>query len=184
VAEGKRTLRKVITEIGRSLTNSPGILERILIRRFGDPVGFIKRGLPARGWNPDEWDYDSALYTGMKWNSLPGLLYGSLEDIYGDSIGGYLIKNTLKAAILTPGDIYGIWNIADLRVQPAVQRALVLDPAVDYFMEEHNRNFYGVKRGQLIAYDAEYDDVELLGPVEAALEEVFNEWADICLNGD
>jgi hypothetical protein len=116
---------------------------------------------------------------GMKWNSLPGLCYASLREIYGNFIGGCLIRDTLRAAILIPGEIQGMWNIDDLRMQPQVQRALVIDPAVDYFMEENNQMFYGVKRGGLYVYDEEYDEVESLGPVEPALEEVFDELAEV-----
>ena len=159
--------------------NETGIFERILIRRYGQPTDFIKWGLPARGWNPDKWDYDSALYMGMQWDGLPGWRFRSLREIYGNCIGGCLIKNTLRVALLLPMDIYACWKIDDLRMQPSVQRALELDPTVDYFMEEDNREFYGIKRGELYVYDAEYDDVESLGPVEPALEEVFNERADI-----
>lgn len=159
--------------------NETGILERILIRRYGRPMDFIDWGLPARGWNPDKWSYRSALYMGMKWNSLPGLHFRSLRAIYGDSIGGSLVRDTMRAALLLPVYKSGRRNIYELRMEPPVQRATVLDPAVDYFMDEDNREFYGVKRGQLYVYDVEYDDLECLGPVEPALEKVFNELADI-----
>ncbi len=159
--------------------NETGILERILTRRYGKPMDIIRQGLPARGWNPDKWSYKSALYMGMRWNSLPGLHFRPLRAIYGESIGGYLVRDTMRAAILLPIYKSDLWNIDELRMHPAVQRAIVLDPTIDYFMEENNMQFYGVKGGQLYVYDVEYDDLELLGPVEPALEKVFNELADI-----
>ena len=153
-----------------------GILERILIRRFGEPVVAIMDGLHAHCWNPDEFDYATCLYMGMKWEGLPGLRFGPLKEIYGNAFGGYLIKNTLKAAILHPREIYGIWNIDDLRMQPEVQHALVRDPAIDYFMEASNVWFYGIKAGDLYVFDAEMDELDLLGPIEPALEILMDEW--------
>ena len=156
----------------------------MLIRRYGKPIDTIMDNLHARCWNPDEWDYASALYMGMNWNSLPGLRFRSLKEIYGNATGGYLIKSTLKIADLLPRKIYGIWNIDNLRAQPDVERALVIDPTVDYFMDEDNRLFYGVKQGGLYVYDAEMDELDLLGPVEPALEEVFDESALVYLEED
>ena len=39
-----------------------GILEKILLRRYGQPVITMLRGLNARCWNPDDFDYASAIY--------------------------------------------------------------------------------------------------------------------------
>jgi hypothetical protein len=151
-----------------------GILERVLTRRYGQPVLSIMDGLGAKCWNPDEWDYASVLYIGMKWHGLSGTRFSSLRAIYGSSCGGYLIKNRLKAAILLPRKVYGIWNIDDLRMQQAVQHAVVMDPAIEYFMEDANVWFYGVKAGQLYVFDSVYDELDCLGPIESALENVFS----------
>jgi hypothetical protein len=152
-----------------------GILEKVLTRRYGQPVLSIMDGLAAKCWNPDEWDYASVLYLGMKWQGERETRFSSLRDIYGNSCGGYLIKNRLKAAILLPREVYGIWNIDDLRMQPAVQHAVVMDPTIDYFMEDSNVWFYGVKAGQLYVFDSIYDELDCLGPVDSALEDVFND---------
>ena len=99
-----------------------------------------------------------------------------MKQIYGDSCGGYLIKNSLKAAILLPAKTFGEWNIDDLRIQPEIQCAIAMDPAVDYFMEAHNVWFYGVKRGELYVFDGETDELDPLGPVEEALENLMDEF--------
>jgi len=122
-----------------------GILERMLIRRYGEPIVAILRGHHAHCWNPYDAHYSTVLYMGMKWNGPLGLRFRSLNEIYGNAIGGCLIKNTLKAAILHPREIYGIWNIDDLRMQPGLLHAVTLDPTIDYFMEQDNRLFYGTK---------------------------------------
>lgn len=57
-----------------------------------------------------------------------------------------------------------------------------MDPAIEYFMEENNRLFYGVKRAELYVYDDEYDDIECLGPIEPAIQTVFDEAAEIYID--
>jgi hypothetical protein len=152
-----------------------GIIEKVLMRRYGQPISAILRGLPVHGWNPDEWDYDTALYMGMKWNGFPGLRFASLKEVYGNTIGGYLIKNALKLGVLVPREIYGLWNIDDLRVQPELLHAAVLDPAIDYFMDENNVLFYGIKGDQLYKFDAETDELTCLGAIEQALEVILDD---------
>jgi hypothetical protein len=156
-----------------------GILERVLTRRYGQPVLSIMDGLAAKCWNPDEFDYASVLYLGMKWHGEVGARFSSLRGIYGGSCGGYLIKNALRAAILLPKNVYGVWNIDDLRMQPALQHAIVMDPTIDYFMESSNVWFYGHKAGELYVFDSEYDELDCLGPIESALENVFNDLLSI-----
>jgi hypothetical protein len=101
-----------------------GLLEKILTRRYGKPTVSIMDGFVALCWNPDDCDYDTVLYMGMRWSGKLGKRFASFEPIYGDAIGGYLLKNDLRAAVLPDYQIYGIWNIRDLRRQPEVKRAL------------------------------------------------------------
>ncbi len=156
-----------------------GILETILRRRYGRPVVGIRRGLHARCWNQDQFDYSTVLYIGMKWKGAEAARFATLKDLYGDALGGFLIKNTLRIAVLVPREIYGVWNIDELRALPQVQHAITLDPAVDYFMDEHNVLFYGVKRGDLYVFDSETDELDCLGPVEPALEAILANWETI-----
>lgn len=155
-----------------------GILERVLIRQYGQPISCIRRGMAAKAWNTDRPDDEAVLYMGMKWNGIFEARFSSLKPIYGDSCGGYLVKNTLKAAILMPRKIYGVWNIDDLRIQPEVQRAIIRDPAVEYFMDENNVCFYGVKAGLLYCFDDETDEFDCLGPTEQALEEIMDSYKE------
>ncbi len=153
-----------------------GLLENVLIRRYGKPVPSIRRGLPARCWNPDEFDYASVLYLGMKWQSEVGARFSSLKEVYGDACGGFLIKNTLKVAILLPREVYGLWNIDELRMQPEVQHAQTIDPGIDFFMDANNMFFYGIKAGHLYVFDSETDELDPLGPIESALENLMEEF--------
>jgi len=153
-----------------------GLLEKILIQRYGQPKVIIRRGIIAKSWRTPYPDDESLLYLGMIWKGELGLRFGSLEDIYGDAVGGYLIKNTLKVAVLTDQEIYGLWNINQLRELPAVQYALTKDPGIDYFMDSDNVWYYGIKKGELYVFDAEFDELDSLGPVEPALHTLMDEW--------
>jgi len=57
-----------------------------------------------------------------------------------------------------------------------VQSALLMDPAIDYFMEAANVWYYGLKGTELYVFDSEFDELDSLGPVEPALEEVIDRW--------
>ncbi len=105
----------------------PGLLEQVLTRRYGQPVTSIRDGMGARLWNTEHPDDEAVLYIGMKWLRPSETRFSPLREIYGDSCGGYLIKNTLKAAILLPQKIYGIWNIDDLGMRPEIQCAIAMD---------------------------------------------------------
>ena len=56
-----------------------------------------------------------------------------------------------------------------------MHHAVVKDPAVDYFMDEANVRFYGMKKGQLCVFDAEFDELDSLGPVEPALHTLMDQ---------
>jgi hypothetical protein len=36
--------------------------------------------------------------------------------------------------------------------------------------------YYGVKRGELYVFDTAYDELDSLGPIEPALEELVDQW--------
>ncbi len=153
-----------------------GLLERVMTRRYGRPTMGIRHGLPAKCWNLHDPDHAAAFYVGMKWNSAAGAQYTPLKEIYGDVFGGFLIKNILKVAVLLPREVYGLWNIEELRDLPQVRHALVRDPAVDYFMDAANVWYYGHRRGDLYVYDTATDELDSLGPIEQALEELLEDW--------
>ena len=87
-----------------------------------------------------------------------------------------MIKNCLKAAVLVPREFFAVWNIDELRLRPAVLRALAKDPAIEFFMEAYNVWFYGIKKGELYVFDAETDELDSLGPIEPALETIMDEF--------
>jgi hypothetical protein len=164
------------TETGGIPRMKTGLLERILTRRYGPPLSCIRDGMAAKSWNYAHPDDEAVLYMGMTWKGRPGLYYASLQDIYGDAYGGILIKNTLRAAVLVPRHLFAVWDIDELRELPAVQHALVMDPAIDYFMDAYNVYYYGIKAGDLYVFDAEMDELDCLGPIESAIETLMDEF--------
>ncbi|MEW6113293.1 MAG: hypothetical protein AB1664_14275 [Thermodesulfobacteriota bacterium] len=160
-----------------------GLLEKILTRRYGQPTPCIRDRMVARSWNTDRPENEAVLYVGMEWRGVLGARFASLKEIYGDAFGGFLVGDSLRAALLAPTKVWALWNIDDFRIQPEVQHALVKDPAIDYFMDESNVYFYGIKAGRLYVFDAETDELDCLGPVEQALETLLDEqealWRDL-----
>ena len=154
----------------------PGILERVLTRRYGQPVTRVVEGLTALCWNPEEPDYASTLYFPMRWNGRLGARFASLMAIYGDTLGGFLINDSLKVALLVPRYIFGVGRIDELQMRPAVRRALQIDPAIVFFMNASGVWYYGYKQGDLYVFDSEFDELDSLGPIEPALQTVLDEW--------
>jgi hypothetical protein len=153
----------------------PGLLEKVLTRCYGPPIPCIRDGLAAKSWNYAHPDEEALLYMGMKWEGKPSLRFSSLREIYGQASGGYLIKNALKVAVLTPRRIYGVWPMDEFQIQPEILHALTIDPGVDYFMDQYNVLFYGLKKGALYVFDSEMDEFDSLGPIETALERLMDE---------
>lgn len=157
-----------------------GLFERILTRRYGQPSPRVHDGLMSKCWNEGDQDREARLYFGMKWHGLAGLRFAPLREIYGNSYGGVLIKDTLKAAVLLPRQLFAVWNIDELRSLPAVQHAVLRDPGIHYFMDQHNVLYYGVKAGQLYVFDTVIDELDPLGPVDQAIETLMDEWEAVC----
>lgn len=155
-----------------------GILERILTRRFGEPDPIITDGLAALRWESERPDESSLLYLGMKWHGLLGTRFAGLREIYGRACGGLLIGDSLKVAMLLPRRLFAIWNIDQLRMLEAIQRALVKDPSIEYFMDAANVWYYGHKAGELYVFDHPTDELDSLGPIEPALETLIDQWEE------
>jgi hypothetical protein len=151
------------------------MIERILNRRYGAPTPSIKSPYVQLTWHAKHEDDSCKLYFDGRLRKK-GHPYLSVKEIYGDAIGGFLIGDSLKIASLCPQEIYGLWPIDELRTLPVIEHAAVMDPRVDYFMDASNVWYYGVKRGELYVFDTAYDELDSLGPVEPALEELMDEW--------
>jgi hypothetical protein len=153
-----------------------GLLERVLIRRYGEPVLRMSEGMATKCWNTEQPDDEAVLYVGIKWHGRLGTRFASLKGIYGDAFGGYLIKNTLKVSVVLPRNVYGLWRIDEIQMLSPVKQALEMDPAIDFFMDEDNVLYYGHKEGELYVFDRDTDELDSLGPIEPALHTRMDEW--------
>jgi len=153
-----------------------GLLERILIRRYGRAVRRRKEGMEAQCWNQETPDEKSVLYMGMNWNSRLGRRFASLRDIYGNSFGGFLVGDSIKVAMLLPRKIWGLRRVDELQFLLPIRKALETDPEVEFFMDASNVWYYGHKAGELWVFDSETDELDSLGPVEPALDRLIEQW--------
>lgn len=155
--------------------NELGILERLLVRRYGEPELKYEDGMLERVWRPGT-PFVSHLYYSTDWTKPPAANFRIHQPIYGASSGGTLVGDSMKIATPWSKEVYGIGNLHTFRERVEVQRALELDPELAFFMHASGVWYFGHKHGRLFVYDAPFDELDELGPIESALEEVIAEW--------
>lgn len=151
----------------------PGLLEKVLIERYGPPE--IQHTAPLRrkywcGGTPKE----SCLFEEPELplrSEFPGL-----NEVYGTACGGFLIGTSLKVATTSIQEIFGLYALPELSSQPEVVRALSMDSGIQFFMDASNVWFYGTKKATLWVYDAEADELDALGDIRIALHDLLAEW--------
>jgi len=156
---------------------SSGLFEGILRRRYGAPRISREGPFVQWCWNDAQPEASSVLYLGNEGRPQALERFPGLATIYGDAVGGFLIGDSLKLAMLVPHHVYGLYHIAELLSQPELLLARRLDPAVEFFMDAANVWYYGQKGGNLYVFDAETSELDALGPLQVALEELLGEWA-------
>jgi hypothetical protein len=165
-------------ELEEATKMKAGLLEKILVRRYGRPKISVDGALVQQSWNVDEVDGSSILYMGMKWEGRLGARFTSLRKIYGNAYGGFLVGNSLKIAVLMPRKIWGLWRIDELEMLPPVRKVSTIDPAIDFFMDSANVWYYGHKAGELYVFDTETDELDCLGAIEPAIETLMDQWEE------
>jgi hypothetical protein len=153
-----------------------GIIETLLIERYGQPTAcFSEQGSELR-WNSNDARRQCRLFKSLAWTIELRSKLGVLEPIYGDASGGILIGDSLKIAMLTAPDIFGLYSIADLQCRPEIERAKELHSELCFFMDSSNVWYYGVADGDLYVYDAEIEELDNLGRLKSALQRVLDEY--------
>ena len=155
-----------------------GIIETVLTHRFGPPVIGTYEGIGARIWNPHDEARRCTLLVGAQWDTGLAKQHRHLQELYGNSSGGFVLGNMLKLSSLTQSPVWGVHAITEFQACPAVRRALVVGPKVDYCMDSANVWFYGYQAGSLYCYDVDNDDAENLGEAEAAMDVILSHWLD------
>lgn len=156
-------------------TNELGILERVLIRHYGQPDESSEDGMLQKVWRADTASF-SHLYYSADWSRPPASDFRVHQPIYGASCGGTLVGDSLKVATPWSKKVYGIYNLREFGEHVEVKRALALDPELAFFMTASNVWFYGHKHGRLFEYDAPFEELDDIGPIESALGELIERW--------
>lgn len=149
-----------------------GIIEQILIRRYGKPVLGFANGLTECIWNSDS-DKECTLYKDANDTSPP--LHPELSDIYGDVLGGTLAGGDLKLAMVRGPALFGLYTVTEL--EEAVRfRFPFTDSDIRFFIDSGNVWFYGKKGADLYVLDMETEEIDSLGDLEGGLTRVLDEW--------
>ena len=160
-------------------TNELGILERILMRRYGHPDETYEAGMLRKIWKAGTPSF-SDLYYSADWTKPPASDFRVHQPIYGTSCGGTLVGDSVKVSMPSFKKVFGVGHLHTFVERPEVQRALELDPELAFFMDASGVQYYGHKEGRLFEYDAAFDELNDLGPIESAIEEIVERWEAAC----
>jgi len=154
-----------------------GLVEVVLAERYGAPTIVPGTEFLEYRWNEKSEPFHCVLYKTIadirSWDAEPRVL----EKIYGDALGGFLLLDSLKLAMLAGPPVYGLYGIDELRGQPEVLAAKRLDPDIEFFMDAANVWFYGIRdKGQLYVYDSETAELTELGPLGQAFRQLLQQW--------
>ncbi len=152
-----------------------GILERVLVRRYGEPDETYMEGMRAKIWGAGTASV-SVLYYSADWTRPPASEFRVHQPIYGTCCGGTLVDDSLKVAMPSSEKLFGIYRLHELGERMEVKHAMALDPELAFFMDASNVCYYGHKHGRLFVYDTTFDELYESGPIESALEEIIAQW--------
>jgi hypothetical protein len=153
-----------------------GIIEHILIRRYGPAEAVVSPSGVDAYWRRGESSLNCHLYGELVWSEDLRQSFGTLEVIYGNKRGGFLMHDWFRIATLVGPPVFGLYEIRALQSTPEVRRANQLDPDICFFMDSANVSYYGVRDGILCCYDTDPADLYSLGPIRQALESLLEEF--------
>ncbi len=162
--------------LGHEEVDMTGLISKLLNKRYGQPTVERLECLTEYRWNGATECLRCVFYDSLSWDTELCAEFGPLEAVYGTLGGGILLGGALKVSLLNGQSIFGLYSTKALQNQPEVKCANRRDPEICFFMDSANVWFYGVKGSQLYVYDAETDELDLLGPLEHELEELLKQW--------
>jgi hypothetical protein len=177
-----------MAEIGESrcpnekarLSNMIGILEHILESRYGLPRIISSGPLLEYRWNDSDELRSCVLHKNrsekIDWGRNLSPQRAGLQPIYGDAIGGFLVGDSLKVAMLGAEKLWGLYTLAKIQDLQPVHRALQLEPGISFFMDSANVWYYGAKNGDLWEYDEPFDELNNLGDIAVQINELMSRW--------
>lgn len=155
-----------------------GEIEEVLIHRYGKPDFLEAVPFAQCRWVGVDRAGASTLYKFMDWDTVSDDRLLTLRSLYGDAVGGSLVGDSLKIAMIRGPKVYGLYSIEALWSQEDVQRARDMDDGVVFFMDASNVWFYGIKDRDLYVFDAESGELDRLGPARQELSALIAEWED------
>ena len=171
---------------------SEGTFFRILQERYGEPmreVGSDRLRKLMKGnvdvtigeccWNLDN-KKKSVLYTGgekSKELEVPSEVAG----LYGEFIGGTLLSSSVKIALRRQCNMFHLYTLPQLhnRISSDFNHESMAD--IFFFMEAANIYYYGIRQGEIFVFDAETLDLDSIGPVDNAINQILEEWESAIL---
>lgn len=153
-----------------------GILPAVLTKLYGWPHVIESSPWIEHRWNERRFENCCILYEPMPQDAIATSNATGLEELYGDSIGGFLVGDSLKIATRCDLKIWGLYRIVELRNHPAVLHAQLQDSNISYFMDAANTWYYGVKAGDLWVYDTAGDELDCLGEISCGLQTLIQQW--------
>jgi hypothetical protein len=151
-----------------------GIVEQCLTDRLGQPAEDGEEGgLVARRWLQRGDPRTSVLYYAPA-PSSPSV--PSLEPIYGAARAGVIAGTALKLAALGAEVPFGVPALEGYRETPELRDVLAEQPGITFFMDAGNVYFYGLAGDEVVEFDAGTGELDPLGPPEAAVGEIVDQW--------
>jgi hypothetical protein len=153
-----------------------GLVENVLIERYGNQTIIQTTQFIENHWNDKYESLRCLLFKAVVSANYSHSEQHVLEQVYGDVLGGFLLLDSLKLAMITGPTVYGLYTLDELYEQPEVRDAKVLDPDIQFFMDAANVWFYGIKQDKLYVYDSETSELTQLGPFKQAFVEILKRW--------
>jgi hypothetical protein len=152
----------------------PGLVETVLQDRYGKPRVVASPPFMEFHWNEEVETLSCILYKRCELRDELGSR--ALSTVYGDAEGGFMLGDSLKVAMRQGPNVFGLYQLGELQDHPRVRYANCRDAGIAFFMDSANVWYYGLKGDQLYVYDSATDELDSLGPVRMALEQLLTEW--------
>ncbi len=154
-----------------------GILESMLTRLYGKPKVIQSTPFIECRWNETDEPRRCVLYKPVVWDAELERRLGVLKPVYGDAVGGSILRGALRISMLRGPKVWGLYQIDELQTQLRDIPLIDHRPSIQFFMDSANVWYYGVRDALLYVYDTEEPEVlDALGLIEPELERLILQW--------
>ena len=153
-----------------------GLVEELLNERYGAPKIVYTTHLLEYQWNDEIESHRCRLYKIAASERSSNTKWGVFEHVYGDTLGGFLLHDSLRLAMLTGPSVYGLYLLNELQSQPEIMDAMQLNPNIHFFMDAANVWYYGLIKDKMFVYDSETKELYCLGSLKHAFLDLIQQW--------